>query len=181
MLSFYYGAMNAGKSATLLQMNYNYRERGKRTLLLIPEVVGKAIISSRIGLEADAIVVSDTSDIYALVADDTTCIFVDEAQFLSTDQVLQLNNVSLKLEINVICFGLRTDFQGKLFEGASALFAIADDFKELTTLCWCGNHATMTLRVHDGIVVCDGPQLQVGNNASYVSVCRQHWFERRIA
>ncbi|HAD42708.1 MULTISPECIES: thymidine kinase [Plesiomonas] len=183
-LYFYYSAMNAGKSTALLQSSYNYQERGLRTLIFTAEIdnrfgVGK--ISSRIGLSADALLFSPQTDLLACIgAEHQTqsidCVLIDECQFLSREQVEQLTDVVDRLDIPVLCYGLRTDFQGELFLGSKYLLAWADKLVELKTICYCGRKANMVLRLNaDGVAMRDGEQVQIGGNESYVSVCRKHY------
>ena len=185
-LYFSYATMNAGKSTLLLQASYNYQERGMRTAIFIASFddrAGAGRISSRIGLSSDAIAFDHTDDLYrhieALKADgggEIACVFVDEAQFLSEEQVWQLARVADRLHIPVMAYGLRTDFQGKLFPGSKALLAIADEMREVRTICHCGRKATMVVRLDtDGQPLRQGAQIQVGGNESYVSLCRRHW------
>lgn len=183
---FRYAAMNAGKSTQLLQVRHNYHERHQRTLLLKPHVDnrdGEGVIRPRIGgLEAkvDAVVRRDT-DLKALVARELEargridCVLVDEAQFLSDAQVRQLCEAADFLDLPVMCYGLRADFRGELFEGSAALMALADDIEELKTICWCGRKATMNARLRDGHVLREGPQVLIGGNETYTSLCRKHW------
>ncbi len=181
---FYYSAMNAGKSTLLLQSSYNYQERGMRTLLFTsaPDPRdGKGRIRSRIGLQAGAQQLIPGYDILARVqtehrAQPVSCVLVDEAQFLTPTQVSQITEVADTLEIPVLCYGLRTDFQGKLFPGSAALLALADTLIELRTICHCGRKATMVLRIGaDGQAVKEGEQVEIGGNERYVSVCRPHF------
>lgn len=183
-LYFYYSAMNAGKSTVLLQASYNYQERGMRTLLFAPVVdqrAGIGRIASRIGLEANANPFSTTDDLFKNVASEHTekklsCVLIDEAQFLTRKQVEQLCRVADELGIPVLCYGLRTDFQAKLFEGSAALLALADDLIELKTICHCGRKATMNLRVGpDGKGLKEGEQIEIGGNERYVAMCRAHY------
>lgn len=178
--------MNAGKSTLLLQASYNYRERGMRTLLFIAaldERAGKGKIGSRIGLECEAIPFGRHDDLYARIEEEQAreaiaCIFVDEAQFMSEGQVWQLARAVDDLKIPVMAYGLRTDFQGKLFPGSLALLAIADTLREVRTICECGRKATMVVRLGaDGKPLQDGAQIDVGGNEKYVSLCRAHWKE----
>jgi len=181
-LYFYYSAMNAGKTTTLLQSAHNYRERGMRVALLTPRLdhrAGVGRVASRIGLSADAIAFDRNDDllgrIRALVDGDGSlhCVLVDEAQFLSQAQVWQLSEVVDALRIPVLCYGLRTDFRGELFEGSRHLLAWADELSEIKTICHTGKKATMTVRVDDqGYAVQDGPQVEIGGNERYVSVSR---------
>ncbi len=185
---FYYAAMNAGKSTVLLQSSYNYRERGMRTLLLTPSIdtrYGTGRIESRIGLRSSALPVSAGENILLRVqhehhANSIACVLVDEAQFLSEEQVWHLTEVADTLDIPVLCYGLRTDFKGKLFPGSAALLALADDLTELKTICQCGRKATMNLRVdRHGKAIQEGAQVEVGGNDRYVAMCRRHFKEAR--
>jgi len=185
-LYFSYSAMNAGKSTLLLQASHNYRERGMRTLLFIAaldERAGKGKIGSRIGLECEAIPFGRNDDLFAAISKEqqrqkVACVFVDEAQFMSEDQVWQLARAVDDLGIPVMAYGLRTDFQGKLFPGSLALLAIADSLREIRTICECGRKATMVVRLGpDGKPLQDGEQIFVGGNEAYVSLCRRHWRE----
>ena len=185
-LYFSYSAMDAGKSTLLLQASYNYRERGMRTLLFIAALddrAGKGKIGSRIGLECDAIPFSTRDDLYARIAEEKrkgeiACVFVDEAQFMTEEQVWQLARTADRLNIPVMTYGLRTDFQGQLFPGSKALLAIADSLREIRTICKCGRKATMVVRLGaDGRPLKDGEQIVVGGNETYVSLCRRHWEE----
>jgi Thymidine kinase len=183
-LYFYYSAMNAGKSTVLLQSSYNYRERGMHTLIFTPALdtrAGLGRVRSRIGLEADALAFERTDDLLQHVrtehaARPVGCVLVDEAQFLTTLQVRQLSDVADALDIPVLCYGLRTDFQGRLFEGSAALLGWADDLSEIKTICHCGRKATMVLRLDArGVPVSEGAQVEIGGNDRYVSVCRRHF------
>lgn len=185
-LYFNYATMNAGKSTMLLQASHNYRERGMHTLLFVAGHYRKegdlGYISSRIGLESDAEMFRDNDDLYERIAEHhasktTHCVFVDEAQFLTEEQVWQLARVADRLSIPVMCYGLRTDFQGNLFSGSRALLAIADELREVRTICRCGRKATMVVRLGpDGKVARDGEQVAIGKDV-YVSLCRRHWEE----
>lgn len=184
-LYFNYGAMNAGKSTILLQAAYNYEERGMRTLLLKPSLDDRCpdsdAIASRIGIQGQADNFCSDTDLedYILAKHKDTpldCVLVDEAQFLSTEQVWQLSRVADATRIPIMCYGLRTDFKGELFSGSAALLALADTVKEIKTLCWCGRKATMTLRkTADGRADTDGTQIEIGGNDRYISLCRRHW------
>ncbi|WP_265500343.1 thymidine kinase [Paracoccus beibuensis] len=183
-LYFNYSTMNAGKSTLLLQASYNYRERGMDTLLLTAAIdsrAGTGRIASRIGI-ADAAQTFDTrTDLRGTIAaadPRPACVFVDEAQFLTTDQVWQLARVADDLRIPVMCYGLRVDFRGELFPGSAALLALADDLREVRTICHCGRKATMVIRRNGaGRAITEGAQVQVGGNETYVSLCRRHWRE----
>ncbi|HAI94503.1 MAG TPA: thymidine kinase [Xanthomonadaceae bacterium] len=181
-LYFYYSAMNAGKTTTLLQSAHNYRERGMRTLILTPKLdhrAGSGVVASRIGLRAEGVGFDRDTDLQQLVERDIAvagkldCVLVDEAQFLTRAQVWQLSEVVDALRIPVLCYGLRTDFRGELFEGSQYLLAWADDMQEIKTICHSGSKATMTVRVDaQGRAVQDGPQVEIGGNERYVSVSR---------
>jgi len=186
-LYFYYAAMNAGKSTTLLQADYNYRERGMETMLWTAahdDRAGTGTIGSRIALSAPAHSYSTEVDLFGAITEELKkrkldCILVDESQFLTRDHVLQLCRVSDELGIPVLCYGLRTDFQGQLFEGSAALLALADALIELKAVCECGRKATMNLRVDaEGHAVAAGAQTEIGGNDRYVALCRRHFFGR---
>ena len=186
-LYFYYAAMNAGKSTTLLQADYNYRERGMETMLWtarLDDRAGAGVIGSRIALSAPAHVYDDSVDLFDAITDELKrrkldCILVDEAQFLTQRHVLQLCEVADTLSIPVLCYGLRTDFQGKLFPGSAALLALADSLVELKAVCECGRKATMNLRVDaDGRAVKEGASIEIGGNDRYISLCRRHFMDR---
>ena len=181
-LYFYYSAMNAGKSTTLLQSAHNYRERGMRVAILTPRLdnrAGDGVVASRIGLRSDAVAFQHETDLEQLIERDIaalgrlSCVLVDEAQFLSRSQVWQLSEVVDKLRIPVLCYGLRTDFRGELFEGSQYLLAWADEMQEIKTICHSGKKAIMNVRVDEqGHAVQDGPQVEIGGNERYVSVSR---------
>ena len=184
-LYFSYSTMNAGKSTMLLQASYNYLERGMRTLLFTSSLYAEGdagLIESRIGISAAAEMFGFEDDLYQRVNDHlqeakVDCVFVDEAQFLTAEQVWQLARVSDRLDVPVMCFGLRTDFQGKLFPGSSELLAIADELREIRTICHCGRKATMVVRQNaDGGVITEGNQVSIEKSV-YVSLCRRHWEE----
>ena len=181
-LYFYYSAMNAGKTTTLLQSAHNYRERGMRVLILTPHLddrAGSGTVASRIGLRAQGTGFVREADLEQRVRADIAargkldCVLVDEAQFLTKTQVWQLSEVVDALCVPVLCYGLRTDFRGELFEGSAALLAWADELDEIKTICHSGKKATMTVRVDEqGRVVQQGPQVEIGGNERYVSVSR---------
>ena len=185
-LHFFYSTMNAGKSTALLQSNHNYIESNLKTLLFIPDEIAKKSngkIISRIGLEAEAIVVSEEYEFFREIENknfkEVSCIFVDEAQFLSQKQVHDLGKIADELNIPVMCYGIRTDFQGKLFEGSQELLALADNLKELKTICsLCDKKATMVVRLNEkGEVVLIGKKIVVGGNEIYKTLCRKHFRE----
>ena len=190
-LHFYYSAMNAGKSTSLLQSSYNYQERGMHTLLLTPAVdnrYGTKKITSRIGLQADALSFANDADLYKLVSEVVAkdklvrCVLVDEAQFLTKAQVWQLAELTDDLNLPVLAYGLRTDFQGEPFEGSKYLLALADQLVELKTICHCGRKATMNLRTDDtGKVLRNGEQIVIGGNECYTAVCRKHFREGKVS
>ena len=183
-LHFYYSAMNAGKTTTLLQSNYNYHERGMHTLLFTPKFdhrYGVGRIKSRIGLEASAKTFTEADDLLTLTRETLThraidCIFVDEAQFLKKAQVFQLTEIVDKINIPVLAYGLRNDFQAEPFEGSLYLMAWAENISEIKTICHCGRKATHVLRLDEnGKPIIMGEQIAIGGNESYVSVCRGHF------
>ena len=185
-LYFYYSAMTAGKSTVLLQSGYNYRERGMRTLLFTPAIdtrYGGGRIESRIGLHAEAISLAASDNLLTRVraehaAAPVACVLIDEAQFLSAEQVWQASEIADALDIPVLCYGLRTDFQAKLFPGSAALLGLADTLTELKTICHCGRKAIMNLRVDAaGRGVRQGAQVEIGGNDRYVAMCRRHFKE----
>lgn len=188
-LYFSYSAMNAGKSTQLLQVAYNYEERGMNVSLFTADIdtrAGKSTISSRIGIQHKCDVYSTETDMFRTVREKHTetplaCVLIDEAQWLTQNQVQQLTEITDTLQIPVLCYGLRTDFKGELFSGSKALLALADELREIRTICHCSKKATMVLRLgKDGNVLKDGPQTKVGGNESYISVCRKHWKEAQV-
>ena len=183
-LYFHYSTMNAGKSTLLLQASHNYVERGMQTYLLtanFDDRAGTGRIGSRIGIGADADTFACKTDLFSKIqarlnVGPCACVFIDESQFLSADQVWQLARAVDDLKVPVMCYGLRVDFQGKLFPGSAALLALADEMREIRTICHCGKKATMVVRQDEhGNVLKDGAQVQVGGNETYVSLCRVHW------
>lgn len=186
-LYFYYSSMNAGKSTSLLQSSYNYKERGMNTLIMAPlldDRFGEGKVSSRIGIEAEATTFGNETNLFdvieaSLKTEPLHCVLIDEAQFLTRDQVFQLTDVSDKLHIPVLAYGLRTDFQGEPFEGSKYLLAWADTLKELKAICHCGTKATMVLRLDgEGNAVTEGSQVEIGGNDRYISMCRKHFKEQ---
>ncbi|NLR96792.1 thymidine kinase [Rhizobium sp. P38BS-XIX] len=185
-LYFHYSTMNAGKSTMLLQAAYNYQERGMRTAAFIAALddrAGRGKIASRIGLSMDAIPFETGDDLYAMVegmhaSEALNCVFVDEAQFLTSNQVWQLAHIVDRLGLPVMAYGLRTDFHGRLFPGSQELLTIADELREVRTICHCGRKATMVVRLDaSGAVARDGAQIEIGGSDKYVSLCRRHWEE----
>ena len=185
-LYFHYSTMNAGKSTLLLQASYNYRERGMQTYLLTAALDGRAgtgKIASRIGISASADTYDTETDLFDVLErrkrkGPVACVFVDEAQFLTKDQVWQLARAVDDLGLPVMCYGLRVDFRGELFPGSAALLALADEMREARTICFCGKKATMVVRQDDdGNTLTEGAQVQIGGNETYVSLCRRHWRE----
>ncbi|OBX19588.1 thymidine kinase [Erythrobacter sp. QSSC1-22B] len=184
-LYFYYASMNAGKSSTLLQADFNYRERGMRTMLWTAalDTRSSGMIRSRIGLETGAHRFKSDTDLWQEVmevhaATPIDCVMVDEAQFLTREQVWQLAKLTDEGSVPVVCYGLRTDFKGELFEGAAALLGIADKLVELKGVCHCGRKATMNLRVDgQGRAVAEGAQTEIGGNDRYLALCRRHFSE----
>ena len=186
-LYFYYASMNAGKSTVLLQTDFNYRERGMGTMLYTAGVhdrSGFGVVGSRIGLTAEAGTFEAATDLRAEVEAELKkrnvhCVLVDEAQFLTRAQVLQLAEVCDELDVPVLAYGLRTDFRGNLFDGSATLLALADKLVELKAICECGRKATMNLRVdREGRAVSAGAQTEIGGNDRYVALCRRHFMER---
>ncbi|KGD73138.1 thymidine kinase [Tatumella morbirosei] len=185
-LYFYYSAMNAGKSTSLLQSSYNYHERGMKTVIYTAEIdnrFGKGKVSSRIGLSSDARLYNPQTDIgddIRRIHEETRlhCVLVDESQFLTRQQVKALTWVTDFLDIPVLCYGLRTDFRGELFEGSQYLLSWADKLVELKTICHCGRKASMVLRLDaQGVPFRQGEQVVIGGNESYISVCRKHYWQ----
>ena len=185
-LYFNYSTMNAGKSTVLLQAAHNYAERGMQTYLLTAQFdkrAGEGRIASRIGISADADTFTQKDDLFRkiearLATGPCACVFVDEAQFLTSEQVWQLARSVDDLGVPVMAYGLRVDFLGELFPGSATLLALADEMREVRTICHCGRKATMVVRKDgEGRIVTGGDQVQIGGNESYVSLCRRHWRE----
>lgn len=180
-LYFRYGAMGSSKTANAIMVQYNYHERGQNALMLKPRLDnrdGEKLVGSRSGLSAPCSYIEEIGDMDLSIYD---CIIVDEAQFLKKEQVQQLVDVVDNLNIPVICYGLRADFQGNLFEGSTWLMAWADTIEEIKTVCWCGRKATFNTRVFNGKVVKEGEQIMLGGNESYVALCRKHWSSGQLA
>ena len=185
-LYFHYSTMNAGKSTLLLQASYNYIERGMQTYLLtanFDDRAGKGRIASRIGIEAEADTYAADSDLFGMIearlaAGPCACVLIDEAQWLSREQVWQLARAVDDLDVPVMAYGLRVDFRGELFPGSAALLALADDMREVRTICHCGRKATMVIRVDaSGRAMTEGAQVEVGGNDRYIALCRRHFRE----
>lgn len=179
-LYFRYGAMGSSKTANAIMVDYNYRERGQKSLILKPQLDtrdGDRVVGSRSGLRAPCLFFEELSSINPR---DYDCIIVDEAQFLTKAQVQQLVDIVDQLDVPVICYGLRADFQQNLFEGSKWLLAWADTIEEVKTVCWCGRKATCNARISGGRVVKAGEQIMLGGNESYVALCRRHWAEGKL-
>ena len=185
-LYFQYSTMNAGKSTLLLQASHNYQERGMETYLITARFdkrAGDGQIGSRIGISSDGDTFDNQENMFQKIESrlkkgPCSCVFIDEAQFLTEEQVWQLARAVDDLSVPVMCYGLRVDFQGKLFPGSAALLAIADEMREIRTICYCGKKATMVIRQDEnGNVIKDGAQIQIGGNETYISLCRRHWRE----
>ena len=188
-LYFNYSSMNAGKSTALLQANHNYLERGMKTKMFTfsgDNRYEENRIVSRIGISADALPFSEDTDLFQSLIEDKDqieikCVLIDEAQFLTKEQVTQLGRIVDELDTAVLAFGIRTDFQGELFEGSKYLLAWADNLKEIKTVCWCGRKATMVVRLDkEGNIVSQGEQLEIGGNEKYVPLCRAHFNKKKL-
>jgi len=180
-LYFRYGAMGSSKTANAIMVQYNYQERGQSALLVKPAMEnrdGERIIASRSGLTANCLFIEELTPEKAMQYD---CIIVDEAQFLTKAQVELLVSIVDDLNIPVVAYGLRADFQGNLFEGSQYLLAWADSIEEVKTVCWCGKKATYNARIHNGKVVREGEQIQLGGNESYTALCRKHWAQGKLS
>ena len=179
-LYFRYGAMGSSKTANAVMVQYNYQERGRKVLMLKPKLEnrdGATIVRSRCGLEAQCRFVEDLGEISL---DGIECVIVDESHFLTAEQVKQLVDIVDERDIPVICYGLRSDFRGELFEGSRELLRWADTIEEIETICWCGRKATFNARVQNGHIVREGEQIMMGGNSAYVSLCRRHWREGNL-
>ncbi len=188
-LYFNYSSMNAGKSTALLQANHNYHERGMKTKMFTfsgDNRYEENKIVSRIGISADSNAFSETTNLFQNLIEDKEqkkikCVLIDEAQFLKKEQVAQLGRIVDELDIAVLAFGIRTDFQGELFEGSKYLLAWADNLKEIKTVCWCGRKATMVVRLDsEGKILSEGQQLEIGGNEKYVPLCRAHFNKKDL-
>ena len=183
-LWFFYGAMGSSKTANALMVRFNYQERGMKAILLKPKKEfrdGKTIVKSRIGIQADCAYVEDfLSELNRGIIPSCDAVIIDEAQFLSREQVDQISDLVDVHNIPVLCYGLRTDFQGNAFPGSARLLELADEIVESSTVCWCGRKARFNARVCDGVIVREGEQVQLGGNESYTSLCRKHFKEGRL-
>lgn len=182
-LYFRYGAMGSSKTANALMVRYNYIERNKKVVLLKPSVEnrdGEKIIKSRIGLKAECEMVEDFLEKVDESVKEYDAIIVDESQFISAENIKKLADIVDNYDVPVICYGLKTDFRGKFFEGSEALMALADELEEIPTVCWCGKKARFNARIRDGKVVRDGEQVVMGGNESYISLCRKHFYDGKL-
>lgn len=184
-LFFRYGAMGSSKTANALMVQFNYLERGQQAILLKPSIDnrdGQNYIASRIGLKEECYVIEPNTNILEFIKKNLlqyNAIIVDEAQFLSKEQVYQLSEIVDIENVPVLCYGLRSDFQGNLFEGSMALMTMADTIEEIKTICFCGRKANYNMRLINGKPIFEGEQIQIGGNESYISVCRKHWKEHK--
>ena len=187
-LYYRYSTMNAGKSIELIKVAYNYEERGKNVLTLIPAVddrYGIGVITSRIGVQRESIVVNDDTNILELYMRENEkhkidCVLIDECQFLKKHHVQELVEIVDSCEVPVLAYGLKNDFRNELFEGSYYMLIYADKIEEIKTICWCGRKATMVARVVDGQIVKQGEQVVIGGNDMYVSLCRKHYNDGRL-
>ena len=187
-LYYRYSTMNAGKSIELIKVAYNYEERGKHVLTLIPSVdhrYGVGLITSRIGLQREADIVNEDTNILDLFIQKNTdhpvdCVLIDECQFLKKHHVEELAEIVDSFEVPVLAYGLKNDFQNELFEGSYYMLAYADKIEEIKTICWCGRKATMVARLVNGNIVKQGEQIVIGGNDMYVSLCRKHYNDGRL-
>lgn len=187
-LYFRYSAMNAGKSLHLISTAYNYEERGQNVLILTSSLDnrdGTNIVKSRVGIERKAISINNDSNIINIFEKQNNikninCVLIDESQFLNEKHILQLTDIVDEYKTPVICYGLRSDFKLKPFEGSIYLMALADSIEELKTICWCGKKATINARIVNGKITTSGNQIQIGGNESYISLCRKHFKERKL-
>lgn len=188
-LYYRYSTMNAGKSLELIKVAYNYEERGKRVLVLTSAVddrYGEGIITSRVGIQREARIIQDDTDILQIFMEENKkkgidCVLVDECQFLKKHHILELVEIVDSLNVPVLAYGLKNDFRNELFEGSYYLLVYADKIEEIKTICWCGRKATMVARVQDGKFLRTGEQIVVGGNDMYVSLCRKHYNDGRLS
>ena len=187
-LYYRYSTMNAGKSLEVIKVAYNYEERGKNVLIMVPSTdnrYGPGVITSRVGVQTQAVAVSDETNILELFLKENSkrqidCVLIDECQFLKKHHVLELAEIVDSCDVPVLCYGLKNDFRNELFEGSYNLLVYADKIEEIKTICWCGRKATMVARIADGKMVKEGEQIMVGGNDLYVSLCRKHYNDGRI-
>ncbi len=187
-LYYRYSTMNAGKSIELIKVAYNYEERGKRVLTLVPSIddrYGIGVVTSRIGVQREAIVVNDDTNIFELYLRENEkqkvdCVLIDECQFLKKHHVEELVEIVDSCDVPVLAYGLKNDFRNELFEGSYYMLIYADKIEEIKTICWCGRKATMVARVVDGNIVKQGDQVVIGGNDLYVSLCRKHYNDGRL-
>lgn len=188
-LYYRYSTMNAGKSIELIKVAYNYDERGKNVMTLVPSVddrYGQGVITSRIGVQREATIVNDDTNILELFMSENEkhkidCVLIDECQFLKKHHVLELVEIVDSFDVPVLAYGLKNDFRNEMFEGSYYLLIYADKIEEIKTICWCGRKATMVARVVDGKIVKHGRQVLVGGNEMYVSLCRKHYNDGRLS
>ena len=188
-LYYRYSTMNAGKSIELIKVTYNYDERGKNVMTLVPSVddrYGQGVITSRIGVQREATIVNDDTNILELFISENEkhkidCVLIDECQFLKKHHVLELVEIVDSFDVPVLAYGLKNDFRNEMFEGSYYLLIYADKIEEIKTICWCGRKATMVARVVDGNIVKHGRQVMVGGNEMYVSLCRKHYNDGRLS
>lgn len=187
-LYYRYSTMNAGKSIELIKVAYNYEERGKHVLTLVPAVdnrFGIGVITSRIGLQREAMVIHDDTNIFEMFLRENAkqqidCVLIDECQFLKKHHVQELVEIVDSLDVPVLAYGLKNDFMNELFEGSYYMLVYADKIEEIKTICWCGRKATMVARIVDGKIIKQGEQVMVGGNDMYVSLCRKHYNDGRL-
>lgn len=187
-LYYRYSTMNAGKSIELIKVAYNYEERGKNVMTLVPSVddrYGRGVITSRIGVQREALIVNNTSNILELFIEKNEkkkidCVLVDECQFLKKHHVLELVEIVDSFDVPVLAYGLKNDFRNEMFEGSYYMLIYADKIEEIKTICWCGRKATMVARVAGGKIVKQGEQVMIGGNDMYISLCRKHYNDGRL-
>ncbi len=187
-LYYRYSTMNAGKSIELIKVAYNYEERGKNVMTLVPSVddrYGRGVITSRIGVQREALIVNNTSNILELFIEENekkkiNCVLVDECQFLKKHHVLELVEIVDSFDVPVLAYGLKNDFRNEMFEGSYYMLIYADKIEEIKTICWCGRKATMVARVAGGKIVKQGEQVMIGGNDMYISLCRKHYNDGRL-
>ena len=187
-LYYRYSTMNAGKSIELIKVAYNYEERGKHVLTLIPSTdnrYGMGLITSRIGLQREAVIVRDDTNILELFMKENEkrqidCVLLDECQFLKKHHVQELVEIVDSFDVPVLAYGLKNDFRNELFEGSYYMLVYADKIEEIKTICWCGRKATMVARLHNGQIIKQGKQIVIGGNEMYVSLCRKHYNDGRM-